>query len=520
MLKNKISVWLMVLVLSCTCIFSVLPAYAVETPEPSASASRESGITRGSNADEDEPRESGITRGSSADEDEPGESPAPSAGTSGSGEEDSEPTPTPTANPRLNEDGTPKFSEEECAVLINCLNGEVMLEQNKDKRIYPASTTKIMTALLTLEAIEREELSLEASFLIMPEMLEDLPADGSSMKLKEGEAMTVRYLLEGLMVESGNDAAQALAIIVCGDVPTFVERMNNRAAELGMSGTHFMNPHGLHDDEHYTTASDLGKLTVEAMKNNTFREIVAMPQAVIPQTEMSGRRTFTNTNGLLSTLRYSDYYYQNAIGVKTGHTSQAGYCLVSAAKQGDLEVVGVLMNSASEDDRHYNSRNMLSYALDNFKAVKALSKGDMVSEIKVKFGSGTDHTTLSVSEDVYVTIPADASAEELTVEPVTDEDIPAPVNSGDKVGTVNIVLNGETVGTADLTADITVKKHPLGFIMQFFSYIWSFTAVKVIVIAVLILLIIFIVYMAVNIRRNIKIAERQRRASRKRRPRR
>ena len=256
------------------------------------------------------------------------------------------------------------------------------------------------------------------------------------------------------------------------------------------------------------------------MKNNTFREIVAMPQAVIPQTEMSGRRTFTNTNGLLSTLRYSDYYYQNAIGVKTGHTSQAGYCLVSAAKQGDLEVVGVLMNSASEDDRHYNSRNMLSYALDNFKAVKALSKGDMVSEIKVKFGSGTDHTTLSVSEDVYVTIPADASAEELTVEPVTDEDIPAPVNSGDKVGTVNIVLNGETVGTADLTADITVKKHPLGFIMQFFSYIWSFTAVKVIVIAVLILLIIFIVYMAVNIRRNIKIAERQRRASRKRRPRR
>lgn len=482
---------------------------ASDTEDNDAASAHESGIVRGTNSTAASDDEDDEDTDDSRSEKKESSTAAPKA--------TDEPEPTATPNPEVDEDGLPILGEQEAAVLVNAVNGEVMYEHNADMRVYPASTTKIMTALLTLEAIDREEINLESAFLIMPEMLEDLPADGSSMLLKEGEAMTVRYLLEGLLIESGNDAAQALAIIVCGDIETFVQRMNDKAEELGMTGTHFVNPHGLHDDDHYTTARDLSKLTQEAMKNLTFREIVSMTQATIPATDYVGTRTFINTNGLLSTIRYTDYYYQYAIGVKTGHTSQAGYCLVSAAKKGNLEVIGVAMNCETEKQRHTVSRNMLSYAIDNFKTVTAVTKGDMISEIKVKFGSGSDHTTLSTDSDIMVTIPVDADTDELTLETVTEDYITAPVSRGDEIGTVNVVLNGDVVGSGTLYADTTVKKHPLGFIMQFFSFIWSFMIVKIVIIALLIIIIIFIAYMFINIRKNIKIAERRRRVSGKRR---
>ncbi len=425
--------------------------------------------------------------------------------------DDAEAAPSPTKNPRLDENGRPVLAERENAILVDSRTGEVLFEQNADARIFPASTTKIMTALLVLEAIERGDLNLNAAFLITPDMLENLAIDGSSMSLKEGEAMTVQYLLEGLLIQSGNDAAQALAIIVCGDVETFVQRMNNKADELELEDTHFMNPHGLHDEEHYTTAADMCRITVEAMKNKTFRNIVSMARATIPATEKTGVRTITNTNGLLSTLRYINFYYNNATGVKTGHTSEAGYCLVSSAKKGDFEVVAVVMNAETDDDRHYDSRNLLEYAIDNFKMLTPIKRDDMLSEIKVRFGSGIDHTTLSAAKDMTVTVPADTESEELEVRFVMPDYIAAPIEAGEKVGTVEVVLSGKVVGTGDLIADMTVKRHPLGFLMQFFAFIWGFWFVKITVVVLVAAVIILVVYMAVNIRRNLKQARRDRR---------
>ena len=479
----------------------------------------DSDIDEDDDEDEDEP-ERGTIRGTNSSSSTTRKSKKSSSDDEDEDEDDEDkPTPSPTPDPRVGKDGKPKLNENEAAVLINTTNGEIMFEQNPDKRVYPASTTKIMTALLTLEAIDRGEINLQSAFLIMPEMLVNLPSDGSSMKLKEGESMTVQHLLEGLLVESGNDAAQALAIIVCGDIPTFVQRMNDKAAELGLGDTNFVNTHGLHDENHYTTARDLARLTLEAMKNNTFREIVAMDQAVIPATAKTGTRTFVNTNGLLSYLKYTNYFYSYAIGVKTGHTSQAGYCLISAAQKGDLEVVGVLMNGRDEDDRHLDSRNMLKYALDNFKTVTAVSKGDMVSEIKVRFGSGSDYTTLSTDSDIKVTIPVDTNADELTFEPQIADYLVAPVNQGDEVGTVDVMLNVQVVGSGTLVADIGVKRHPLGFLMQFFSFIWSFMIVRILLIIIAAGALIFLIYMFLKIRKNIKIAERRRRMSRNRNPR-
>ena len=220
----------------------------------------------------------------------------------------------------------------------------------------------------------------------------------------------------------------------------------------------------------------------------------------------------------MSTLKYPNYFYQYATGIKTGHTSQAGYCLVSSAQKGDLEVIGVVMNCKTEDDRHYDSKNMLAYAIDNYKAVTAITKGDMVGEIKVRFGSGTDHTTLSTNSNIIVTVPEDANSEDLKIETSLPEYMAAPVNEGDKIGTVNVVLNGEVVGSGDLIADFSVKRHPLGFLMQFFSYIWSFWFVKILIVILAAALVIFIIYMIINIRRNIKLAEMRRRSSRSKRP--
>ena len=492
------------------------PADESEAAETARADEPERGTIRGGGGSDDEsddPEPSAARRADNDDEDADEEAADGSSRTAKNSDEDSEAEPTATPDPRVGADGKPNLSENESAVLLNLTNGEIMFEKDKDKRVYPASTTKIMTALLTLEAIERGEISLHAAFLVMPEMLENLPADGSSMLLKEGETITVEQLLQGLIVQSGNDAAQALAIIVCGDIPTFVERMNARAAELEMTGTNFVNVHGLHDDNHYTTAADMAKLAAEAMKNSMFRDLAATARVVIPATDKTTQRTFISTNGLLSTLRYPNYYYEYATGIKTGHTSQAGYCMVSSAKKGDLEVIGVLMNGAGEDDRHFDSRNLLKYAIDNYKTVTAVSRGDMVSEIRVRFGSGADHTTLSADSDIKVTIPVDANEEDLVLEPQTAEYLVAPVNQGDEIGTVNVKLNGEVVGSGKLFADNGVKRHPLGFLMRFFSFLWSVTIIRVLIILILAALVIFAVYMFVKIRKNIKIAERRRRIS-------
>lgn len=479
-----------------------ITAFAEPTPSPKASAHKSSPSPKPTAADK--------KSDNSNDEKRPKESKSPD-------EDEAEATPEPSKDPRVGDDGKPIIPENECAVLIDARSGEVMFEHNADKRIYPASTTKIMTALLVIEAAERGEVNLNSAFLITEDMLENLAADGSSMGLKIGEAMTVQNLLEGLLVQSGNDAAQALAVIICGDTETFVQRMNDKAGELKLSDTHFMNPHGLHNDEHYTTALDLCSIAREAMKHKTFRDIVAKAQVVIPATEKTGVRTYTNTNGLLSTLRFTDYYYQNATGIKTGHTSEAGYCLVSSAQKGDLQVIAAVMNAANEDDKHFDSRNMLRYAVDNFKAVTPVKSGDMLSEVRVRFGRGADHTTLSAVDDVTVTIPVDADEKNIEVRPVVPDYVAAPVEADEKIGYAELVLDGKVIGKAELLTDAKVKRHPLGFLMQFFAFIWSFTAVKVITIVLLAAIIIFVIYMAVNIRRNIKRAQRQRRKSARRR---
>ena len=237
----------------------------------------------------------------------------------------------------------------EAALLISPDSGMVLYEKNADERRYPASTTKIMTALLVLENVAdlNETVTAQASDF------ETLEADSSSAGIKEGETVTVEDLLYGLMLPSGNEAAYMLARHVAGSYEAFVDMMNQRAEELGCTGTHFVNPCGLHDDNHYTTARDLYKIAYAAMQDETFADIADTVQWNMSKTNMQEERKVLTTNQLIFSS-YQPWAYAYCKGIKTGNTSQAGNCFVGYAEYGDAKLYSVVMGCDSSSLEYSN----------------------------------------------------------------------------------------------------------------------------------------------------------------------
>ena len=219
----------------------------------------------------------------------------------------------------------------EGAILINAEDGSVIYEKNADKRLYPASTTKIMTALISLEIMDEINAELDSEIKVPKEAV---GIEGSSLYLKEGEIVTAEELLYGTMLQSGNDGATALAISLGGNMSNFVEKMNKKAVELGCRETNFVNPSGLFDKDHYTTARDLALISKTAMETQAFREIVSSKNW---SSDTTGR-SFTNKNKTIAE-------YDGATGVKIGYTKKSGRTLVASAKRGDTELIAVVLNA-------------------------------------------------------------------------------------------------------------------------------------------------------------------------------
>jgi len=246
------------------------------------------------------------------------------------------------------------------SLLVNLETDQVLHEENADEIRYPASITKIMTALLTLEAIGRGELTMDTMVTVSPAALMDITDDSSTANIVAGEQISIHDLLYCLMLASANEAANILAMAVAGDIATFVEQMNQRAQELGMENTHFVNPHGLHNSEHYSTAKDIYKMTKEAMTHAPFREIVSTGQYTTAATNLSEARTLYNTNGLLARYKFAGYLYSGTIGVKTGSTAEAGYCLVAAAKKNGITLVSVVLGCENPETNGKIQRKQFS----------------------------------------------------------------------------------------------------------------------------------------------------------------
>lgn len=254
------------------------------------------------------------------------------------------------------------------ALLMDAETGALLYQQDADVRCYPASTTKIMTAYLTLKYG-----NIGDTFTLPEGIDTGLDQYSSSAQLKVGEELTIYELLQCLLITSANEAANALAYYVSGSIEDFVALMNTESQTLGCENTHFVNPNGLHDEDHYTTARDLSYIARAALAYDTFSEICGMTEATIPATNLSEERTLTTTNYLLPGSTHPEYGYEGALGLKTGFTTPAGYCLVSAATQSDRTLLAVVLGAKSTQSgsterigSFTESAKLLSWGFNNY----------------------------------------------------------------------------------------------------------------------------------------------------------
>lgn len=242
----------------------------------------------------------------------------------------------------------------EAAILVHSDSGKILYSKNADEKRYPASTTKILTAILAIENFSLED-KLTASY----EAVMSIPSGYSNAAIQVGETLTVKELLEVFLVHSANEAGFILAEEISGSFSEFANLMNKKAQEIGCKNTHFTNPSGLHDENHYSTAYDLAQIAKYCMQNETFRSFVSMPSCTIAPTDMYEERYFRNTNEMLNSR--SEYYNENIIGIKTGYTSQAKNCLISGYKQNNIELISVVLGAPASVRRKRSKRKIYRY---------------------------------------------------------------------------------------------------------------------------------------------------------------
>jgi D-alanyl-D-alanine carboxypeptidase (penicillin-binding protein 5/6) len=342
------------------------------------------------------------------------------------------------------------------AVLIDVNTGTILAEKNADQKMYPASLTKIMTAILALEMGELSDVI---------KVDDDTPYEinGSHIALEPGEILSLKDMLYALMLPSANDAALAIAKHYGGSEEEFVKLMNNKAKELGAYNTNFVNPHGLHDDNHYTTAADLALITKYAMKNEEFRKIVQTERYEIkPTNKKNETRYFTSLNRLIYNSGYNQVYvdgayispeYEYATGVKTGYTPEAGNTLVASAEKNGTELIAVAMNGVSLE-MYQDAHNLFNYGFNEYESATLISKNTFVQNIKVQNGDSKEVSAITESD--FKTLIKKNSAEKIETKVVLNEII-LPLEENDVIGKVECLLEGKVIGTVNLITPTSVK---------------------------------------------------------------
>ena len=317
------------------------------------------------------------------------------------------------------------------AILMDFGTGTVLWELNPDEPLPPASVTKVMTMLLTMEAIDRGEIGYD-TVVTASERAKSM--GGSTIFLDAGEQMTVDDLLKGIAVASGNDACVAVAEHLAGSVEAFVERMNQRAAELGMNNTHFVNCNGLDAEGHYSSARDIAIMSRELMRHpDIFRYTTIWMDSL-----RGGAFQLANTNKLIR-------FYDGATGLKTGSTDGALCCVSATARRDDLHLIAVVLGSPDSKSRFASARELLDYGFANYRNVRLGEKDKTVTSAPVKKGL-KDQVTLVSADDAFALISADrvnAVKTETRLEP----DISAPIKKGDSLGEVVTTLDGEVIAS-------------------------------------------------------------------------
>ena len=394
------------------------------------------------------------------------------------------------------------------AILYELNTDTVLLEQDADARLYPASTTKLMTALVAMEYGNPEDI-----ITVPAEAVDGLFELGSASYLLAGEEISFMDLMEYMLIASGNDAANAMAIHISGSISAFADLMNNRAQELGCTNTHFVNPHGLHDEEHYTSARDLLRIAKAAMENPTIAEIVAKDEVVLPITNKHPQTTTKyTTNYLISRKSTREYYYEGAIGIKTGTTTPAGLCLVAACVKGDYTyytvVLGAEKGENGERNQFIETAKLFDYGAENFSQQVMLSSSEPIAEVPVRLSNEKDSVVVTPSENITAMLPNAFETSDLTMKYTVEESVAAPVQAGDVLGKLTVSYEGKT-WQLDLVASSDAARSTVLYILDRITGFFASTAFKIIVASIVALIVILVVYVILVNRRRAKRRRRR-----------
>ena len=343
------------------------------------------------------------------------------------------------------------------AILMEESTGNILYESNPDERVPIASVTKVMTMLLIMEAVDSGKISLDDMVTVSENAMS---YGGSTMFLETGEQLTVNDMLKGIAVASANDGCVAMAEHLAGSESAFVDMMNEKAKELGMENTHFMNTNGLDEDDHYSSARDVAIMSRELMKHETIFNYTS----IWMDTLRGGKFQLANTNKLIR-------FYDGANGLKTGSTSKALCCLSAAAKRNDMQLIAVVLGAPTSAERFASAKSLLDYGFANYAVNTQITAGDEVQKIALE--KGVDKEVGVVAGDSCSTLVKKGQEDNITKEIEIDETITAPIEAGQKIGTMTISRDGEVIADIDLNASSAVEKKGIGLIIKdFFATIF------------------------------------------------
>lgn len=401
--------------------------------------------------------------------------------------------------------------EADAAMLVDIATGNTIYSKNESEQRAPASLTKIMTVLLAVEAVESGERSLGDAVTASSNSTADLIDDGSTANIVPGETMSLENLMYCAMVKSANEACNIIAEHISGSISAFVDKMNARASELGCTGTHFANTHGLPSSEHYTTAKDMSIIALEAISHAKFMEICNTPEITIDATNVADSRHLVNTNGLIAQNAepYSGYYYEYAKGVKTGHTDAAGYCLISTAEKNGMNYLCVVMGGKATPNTEgvnygsfTDSIKLYNWAFENYSYRDILKMTDAIRDIPVAMGSEADHVSVHPQESVRVLLANDDNLESFVqrikiYSEESGEELVAPINAGEVLGEISLERDGVVYGSSPLIASSSIGLSYSQFIS---SRIKETISKPVVLICIMIIAVLLVAYIFLVVR--------------------
>lgn len=389
------------------------------------------------------------------------------------------------------------------ALLVDITYGEdVLYEQNVHTKLYPAGLTCVMTGLLAVEAVERGELSLDQEITVTKTAIQDVPWYADHVELKAGETMSLGDLLRCALISSANDAANMVAEAVAGSVGDFVQRMNDRAAELGCENTHFVNTHGLHDENQYTTAWDMYLICRKAMEYAAFREIVGTPKYTVPATNLHASRELYNTNGLVSEWKIQGYFYKYATGIKTGFIDEAGLCLAAAATKDDRSLICIVLGcrrasgatGSSGYTQFTEAKALLEWGFNSYSRRTVLSTTKLLGDMPVTL-SRTQFVAAQPAGSLEATLSTDIPDSEFQYNVHWNaESVEAPVQKGQVLGSVTVSCGGVNYGTVDLVAVADVERSDFLYYLDRAGKFLSQTWVKVLLVTLALLVLVLVLW--------------------------